>query len=51
LRHIGALDAPDDDLAKVYAHATYDEERWFDMWIVPRDRLVEVFNADRPVDV
>jgi 1,2-phenylacetyl-CoA epoxidase PaaB subunit len=49
LRHIGALDAPDDDLAKVYAHATYDEERWFDMWVVPRSRLVEVFNADRPV--
>lgn len=47
LRHIGALDAPGDDLAKVYAQATYDEERWFDMWVVPRDRFVEVFNADR----
>ena len=22
----------------------YDEEKWFDMWVVPRDRLLEVFN-------
>lgn len=44
LRHIGNLHAPDDELAKVYAHSTYDEERWFDMWVVPRDRFLEVFN-------
>lgn len=47
LHHIGSVRAPDDELAKVYAHSTYDEERWFDMWIVPQNRLVEVFNADR----
>ena len=47
LKHIGALSAPDDELAKVYAYNTYDEEKWFDMWVVPRDRLVEVFNVDR----
>ena len=29
IRHIGALSAPDDELAKVYAYQTYDEERWF----------------------
>ncbi|MBX6362522.1 MAG: hypothetical protein IRZ00_01530 [Gemmatimonadetes bacterium] len=46
LRHIGNLHAPDDELAKVYAHTTYDEERWFDMWVVPRDRFLEVFNRD-----
>ena len=44
LRHIGNLNAPDDDFARVYAYNTYDEEKWFDMWVVPRDRLVEVFN-------
>ena len=44
IRHIGALSAPDDDLAKVYAFQTYDEERWFDMYVVPRERFVEVFN-------
>ena len=51
LRHIGNLNAPDDELAKVYAFHTYDEEKWFDMWVVPRDRLIEVFNSDRPVAV
>ena len=44
LRHIGALNAPGDDLAKVYAFQTYDEERWFDMYVVPRDRFVEVIS-------
>lgn len=47
LRHIGALNAPDDELARVYAYNTYDEEKWFDMWVVQRERLVEVFNVDR----
>ncbi|MEJ2215418.1 MAG: hypothetical protein P8099_02270 [Gemmatimonadota bacterium] len=46
LRHIGNLNAQDDALAKVYAFNTYDEERWFDMWVVPRDRMVAVFNRD-----
>jgi 1,2-phenylacetyl-CoA epoxidase PaaB subunit len=44
LRHIGNLNAPDDDLARVYAFNTYDEEKWFDMYVVPRDRFLEVFN-------
>lgn len=44
LRHIGNLNAPDDELAKVYAFNTYDEEKWFDMFIVQRDRFIEVFN-------
>lgn len=44
LKHVGALNAPDDELAKVYAYQTYDEERWFDMYVVPRDRFVEVMS-------
>jgi len=44
LRHIGNVTAPDDELARVYAYQTYDEERWLDMWIAPRTHLVEVFN-------
>jgi hypothetical protein len=44
LRHIGNLNAPDDELAKVYAFNTYDEEKWFDMFVVARDRFLEVFN-------
>lgn len=47
LRHIGNLNAPDDELARVYAFNTYDEEKWFDMWVAPRSSLVEVFNVDR----
>jgi 1,2-phenylacetyl-CoA epoxidase PaaB subunit len=49
LRHIGNLNAPDDELARVYAFSTYDEERWFDMWVVPRDRLIEVFSQRESV--
>lgn len=44
LRHIGNLNAPDDELARVYAFNTYDEEKWFDMFVVQRDRFIEVFN-------
>ncbi len=47
LRHIGNLNAPDAELARVYAFNTYDEERWFDMWVTPRDHFFEVFNAER----
>jgi 1,2-phenylacetyl-CoA epoxidase PaaB subunit len=43
LRHIGNLNAPDVALAKVYAFNTYDEEKWFDMRIVARNELHEVF--------
>ncbi len=48
LRHIGSVNAPDAALARVYAFSTYVEERWFDMWVTPRDSLTEVFNVDRP---
>ena len=44
LRHIGNLNAPDDELARVYAFSTYDEEKWFDMYVAPRERFLEVFN-------
>jgi 1,2-phenylacetyl-CoA epoxidase PaaB subunit len=44
LRHIGNLNAPDADLARVYAYDTYDEEKWFDMWVVERSDFLEVFN-------
>lgn len=47
LKHIGNLNSPDVELAKVYAFNTYDEERWFDMYVVPRSQLVEVFTVDR----
>ena len=46
LRHIGYLDAPGDDLARVYAWRTYDEEKWFEMCVVRRDALISVHRDD-----
>ncbi len=37
--HIGTLNAPHVDLARVYAWKIYDEEDWADMWVVPRDAI------------
>lgn len=43
LRQVGSVVAPDDDLAQAYARATYDEERWVEMVIVPRDALIRLW--------
>jgi 1,2-phenylacetyl-CoA epoxidase PaaB subunit len=43
LHHVGRVVAPDDDLARAYARATYDEERWIEMVIVPRDAELTVW--------
>jgi 1,2-phenylacetyl-CoA epoxidase PaaB subunit len=40
ISHIGNLNAPGMDLARVYARRIYDEERWSEMWVVPRDEIV-----------
>ncbi len=42
LRHIGYIDAPGDELARVYAWKTYDEEKWFEMCVVPRASVIPV---------
>jgi 1,2-phenylacetyl-CoA epoxidase PaaB subunit len=39
LRLVGSVVAPDDGLAAAYARATYDEERWVEMAIVPREAI------------
>ncbi len=43
IRLIGSVVAPDDDLAAAYARATYDEERWIEMAIVPKDAIIELW--------
>jgi 1,2-phenylacetyl-CoA epoxidase PaaB subunit len=43
LHQVGSVVAPDDDLAKAYARATYDEERWVEMVIVPRESLITLW--------
>ncbi|MBT8403299.1 MAG: hypothetical protein KJP18_05545 [Gemmatimonadetes bacterium] len=48
LQHIGYIDAPDDELARVYAWKTYDEQNWFEMCVVPRDAIIAVNRDDGP---
>ena len=43
IRLIGSVVAPDDDLAAAYARATYDEERWIEMTIVPREAMIRLW--------
>lgn len=43
LHQVGSVVAPDDDLAKAYARATYDEERWVEMMIVPKDSVIRLW--------
>ena len=38
----------DDELARVYAWKTYDEERWFEMCVVPRSAIIPVNRTDGP---
>ena len=48
LVHIGYVDAFDDETAKVYAWKTYDEEKWFDMYVVERSAFVPVNRFEGP---
>lgn len=45
LSHVGYLQAPDEELARIYAWKTYDEESWFEMAIVPRSAIIPVNRA------
>ena len=43
LHQVGSVVAPDADLAMAYARATYDEERWVEMAIVPKDAVMQLW--------
>ena len=43
LRQVGSVVAPDDDLAQAYARATYDEERWVELVIVPKEAVIRLW--------
>jgi 1,2-phenylacetyl-CoA epoxidase PaaB subunit len=43
LHQVGSVVAPDDDLAMAYARATYDEERWIEMVIVPKEQVLRLW--------
>lgn len=47
LKHIGSVNAADDELAKIYAWSVYDEERWVEMCVVPRAAIVSVTHERR----
>ncbi|MFD2076172.1 hypothetical protein [Geobacillus jurassicus] len=42
MAHIGTVEAENEELAKVYATYTYDEEDWAEMVVVDRSELVWV---------
>jgi 1,2-phenylacetyl-CoA epoxidase PaaB subunit len=44
LHHVGSVVAPNDDLARAYARATYDEERWVEMMIVPKQAIITLWS-------
>ena len=46
LVHIGYIDAFDDETARVHAWKTYDEEKWFEMYVVARSAIIPVNRAE-----
>ena len=42
LKHVGSVNAADDDLAKAYAWTMYDEESWVEMCVVPRSAFISI---------
>ncbi len=46
IAHLGMVRAADPDDAEVYAYTMYDERRWSELFIAPRDRIVEVIPPD-----
>lgn len=46
--HVGAIQAPSAALARVYAWQTYDEAKWFEMIVAPRDAFQPVNRDEAP---
>lgn len=42
LKHVGSVNATDDDLARAYAWTMYDEEKWIEMCVVPRPAIIPI---------
>jgi 1,2-phenylacetyl-CoA epoxidase PaaB subunit len=47
LRHVGYVNAMDSELARIYAWSTYDEQSWFEMWVVPRAAMLPVHSIEK----
>ncbi len=46
--HIGCVEAPNPNLGRVYAWQTYDEAKWFEMIVAPRDAFHPVNRPEQP---
>ncbi|MFD1360837.1 hypothetical protein [Lentibacillus salinarum] len=46
LIQIGSFEAPDDDIATVYAQKIYDEQDWSEMHVVRQNHLIKVKAPD-----
>ena len=42
LKHVGSVNAADEELARTYAWSVYDEESWVEMCVVPREAVIPV---------
>jgi len=48
LEHIGTVSAPNPALARAYAWQTYDEQKWFEMVVAPREAFEAVNRNEEP---
>ena len=46
--HVGTVQAPGAELARVYAWQTYDEAKWFEMIVAERDAFYGVNRDEVP---
>ena len=51
LMHIGYVNAPGVELAKVYAHTVYNEENWIELCVVKREDVIPVYNSEDKLNI
>lgn len=48
LEHVGTISAPNAALARAYAWQTYNEQKWFEMVVAPREAFEPVNREEAP---
>ena len=51
LTHVGYVNAPGKDLAKVYAHTVYNEENWIELCVVNRGDIIPVYKVNEKLSI
>ncbi len=51
LMHIGYVNAPGVELAKVYAHTVYNEENWIELCVVKREDIIPVYKTNENLNI